>query len=110
MFKGYKQTEEHKRNISNALRGELNPRWGKRPPNWKGGVTSKGYFYIRKPGHPKANKRGYVKRAILVLEAKLGRPIREGYLSHHINEDTMDDRPENLEERTRSWHIRHHLL
>ncbi len=41
---------------------------------------------------------GGKKRAVVVLENKLGRPIRKGYDSHHINFNSVDDRPENLEE------------
>lgn len=72
---------------------------------WKGGQTSyNGYTLLYRPNHPRANSWGYVKRAILVLEEKLNRPILLGMDSHHKNEVRDDDRPENLEELTRSKH------
>jgi len=78
---------------------------GKRNYNWHGGIRKhEGYVFILKHDHPRSGKSGYVKRAILVLEEKLGRPIRNGYDSHHINEIKDDDRPENLEERQYGEH------
>jgi len=84
---------------------------GKRNPSWKGGQTiSDGYVYIRTLEHPRTDKRGYVKRAILILEEKLGRAIRDGYDCHHINEIKDDDRPENLEEKEHGKHASYHLI
>ncbi len=81
---------------------------GKNNPNWKGGIAkSSGYVFIYLPDHPKARGK-YVKRAILVLEEKLGRPIRDGYDSHHKNEIKDDDRPENLEEKEHGEHVSLH--
>ena len=86
---------------------------GDQNPNWQGGETrsSKGYWYVKKPGHPRASKTGYVKRADLVLEAKLGRPLIRGEIAHHRNEDKEDDAPDNralmrLPEHTRLHHYR----
>ena len=70
-----------------------------------------GRVWIRALGHPRAQpKRGhYVLRAILVLEQKIGRYLNWPYeVAHHINDDKGDDRPENLEVRTRSIHTGHH--
>jgi hypothetical protein len=84
------------------IRGEGNPQW-------KGGVAhSWGYVYLLRPEHPRANHHGYVKRADLVLEETLGRPLLPGEFAHHRNEDKGDDRPDNLEATTRSPHQRHH--
>ncbi len=81
---------------------EHNPRYGLRGelcPNWTGGQTLKeGYILIYQPTHPRAGSNGYVKRALLVLEEKLGRPMAWWMVSHHINGFKDDDRPENLEE------------
>lgn len=56
-----------------------------------------GYVWILMRDHPKAYLGcGYVKRAILVAEQKLGRTLIKGELTHHINEIKDDDRPENI--------------
>jgi hypothetical protein len=68
---------------------------------------SQGYFWIYNPRHPKANGL-YVKRAILVLEEKLGRPLAKEEMSHHKDEDRMNDNPDNLEVTTRSEHMKIH--
>jgi len=83
---------------------------GKAAAHWKGGYTrADGYFVILIPSHPRSFADGYVKRAILVLEEKLGRPIIEGYDCHHRNKIKSDDRPENLEEILHSSHSTLHL-
>ena len=67
--------------------------------NWKGGLTksTKGYWYVMMPEHHRAMKSGYVKRADVVLEQKLGRRLRKGEIAHHKNEIKDDDSPDNLE-------------
>jgi len=72
------------------LVGDLNP-------NWKGG-RRKGseYWHILRPNHPKATKTGYILEHILVAEKKLGRPLKHEEVSHHINNDGYDNRPENI--------------
>jgi hypothetical protein len=53
-------------------------------------------------------KTGYVKRADLSLEQKLGRSLLPGEIAHHNNHDRLDDRPENLEAMNRGDHQRLH--
>lgn len=43
-----------------------------------------------------------------VLEAKLGRALGSHEVTHHVNSDPTDDRPENLDVMTRAEHGRHH--
>jgi HNH endonuclease len=82
---------------------------GERNPNWKGShVGTRGYTYISRPGHPRAMKSEYVKRADLVAEEMLGRPLRDDEIVHHKNHDRLDDRPENLAVLTFAEHMALH--
>ena len=70
---------------------------GEKHPRWKGGkMTTKGYLYILEPNHPRANKMGYVKNSVIVMEKKIKRTVRKNEIVHHINNIHLDDRPENL--------------
>ncbi len=70
---------------------------GKKNISWKGGTTkSRGYVFIRKPNHP-FNHNGYVKRARLVMEKKIGRYLTPVEIVHHKNGIKDDDRPKNLQ-------------
>lgn len=72
--------------------------------NPPGTFRRRGYIFVYKPDHPSAVK-GYVKRAVLVLETKLGRYLAPGTISHHVNGIRDDDYPENLEELSISAHV-----
>jgi len=58
--------------------------------------ATKWYVCVTKPEHPRANKIGHVKRAVLVAEEKIGRYLLPEEEVHHINGIKTDDRPENL--------------
>ena len=67
-------------------------------PNWNGGRTLlNGYPAIWWPGHRKANSRGYVCEHIVVAEKKLGRPLVEGEVVHHIDGSKTNNDPSNLQ-------------
>ena len=81
---------------------------GEHHPRWKGGEYLRdGYVWVLKPEHPRADKDGYVKRARVVLEQKLGRYLWPNADVHHINGIKDDDRTENL---TELFHDEHAAL
>jgi hypothetical protein len=65
---------------------------------FKGGIiwNTNGRAKVYRPGHPRADKVGYVYRNILVAEEKLGRPILRTEQVHHRDEDKSNDHPDNL--------------
>jgi len=81
---------------------ENNPRWN------NGRCISQGYVLIRRPGHPHADNRGYVREHVLVAERTLGRPLATNEVAHHINGIRDDNRPENIQVMTRGAHHSHH--
>lgn len=64
---------------------------------WKGGerLDKDGYVLIRMPSHPQA-VHGYVRKHRLVMEQKLGRPLKRHEVVHHKNKNKKDNRPSNL--------------
>lgn len=60
------------------------------------------------PGHPKANGSGYVLRYRAVMERHLGRYLRSSEEVHHINQNSQDDRLENLRVMSKAEHCRLH--
>lgn len=62
-----------------------------------GMMKQKGYVYLLRKGHPRANKDGYVKRANIVWEETTGHMIAPPEVLHHKNEIRTDDRFENLQ-------------
>lgn len=71
---------------------------GEKNSNWKGGevVDGHGYILVLSKDHPNKNYSGYVRRSHLVAEKALGRYLKKGEMTHHINEDRKDDRNENI--------------
>lgn len=55
------------------------------------------YIMIHKPDHHRAVAEGYVAEQILVAENILGRQLSEDEEVRHINGNTQDNRPQNLE-------------
>ena len=70
---------------------------------WKGGTVDAGAGYLHTwvadddPFACMRNNHGYVLEHRLVLARKLGRPLKKTETVHHINGDTKDNRPENLQ-------------
>lgn len=66
---------------------------------WSGGVWNcpNGYRYILLPNHPRANRDGYVREHIVIMETFLNRSLIDGEIVHHINGKRDDNRIENLQ-------------
>ena len=60
------------------------------------------------PEHPKANIKGYVGEARVLIENKIGRILNYNDIIHHINGNTKDNRYKNLELQSRTKHTRMH--
>lgn len=100
--KGKKLTPEHREKVLKTLIFGLK---GSHNPNWNGGVINRhGYVYFLNPSHPSCHKNGYIKRAVIVAEEKIGRHLFPNEVTHHINGIKDDDRPENIEVLTASQH------
>ena len=82
--------------------------------NWKGGRIKRKDGYIMRycPDHPRATKKvPYVLEHILVMEAELGRYLKEKERVHHKNRKRDDNRIENLELlESQSIHARIHMI
>lgn len=97
--KGEKMSEAAKKKISEAHK--------------QGGIGHKkkrgdGYIAIYFPDHPKASKDGYIMEHILVMEALIGRHLKDDECVHHIDENRQNNKKENLELMTISEHMSYH--
>lgn len=88
-FYNKKHTKEVKNFLSIINSGEKHPKF-------KGTKRHGGYVYIFYPNHPNSDREGYVKRANLIMEEKIGRYLTKEEIVHHINGIRDDDRIENL--------------
>ena len=77
---------------------------GEENEKWSGGrhISSEGYVILTiYPGHPlytaTNGKRQRIKEHRAVMTQLLGRPVAADETVHHINGDTTDNRPENLQ-------------
>lgn len=71
-------------------------------------LFNNGYYYVKDPSHPNANKSGYVAEHIKVMTESLGRSLAEGECVHHINLNKHDNRIENLAVCNRKQHAEWH--
>jgi len=81
----------------------------KRGP-YKGKIVNKKYYYIYIPSHPHAigTRKLYVAEHRLLMEKKIGRYLTDKEIVHHVNENTLDNRIENLQLMTASDHVKYH--
>tara|TARA_R110000868_G_scaffold316530_1_gene577409 strand:+ start:859 stop:1413 length:555 start_codon:yes stop_codon:yes gene_type:complete len=84
--------------------GSLNSSWGggrrlaakKARPSTDRASFGNGYYYLRDPLHPNANKTGYVAEHIVVATKERQRPLEAGELVHHIDLNKHNNAPANL--------------
>lgn len=71
---------------------------GQNHPRWKGGRRREGrYMAVYSPGHHRQNRsNGHVLEHVLVAERALGKPISSYHPIHHVNGNSLDNRPCNL--------------
>lgn len=72
-------------------------------------VRSDGYIAIYFPDHPKSAKDGYILEHVLVMEAMIGRHLKDNECVHHINRRKDDNRSKNLKLMTKSDHMSFHM-
>ncbi|GAG00095.1 unnamed protein product, partial [marine sediment metagenome] len=91
---------------SSGLRDAEDETHGEKEPARKGkmSVATKWYVRVTKPNHPRANKRGQVKRSVLVMEQAIGRYLLPDEEVHHLNRVMTDDFIGNLFLTTHSSH------
>ena len=80
-------------NVRRSNRGHQKPNaTGSKNHNWKGGkYISDRRWKIR------VGVNRYRLQSRVIMEQLLGRPLKRTEIVHHRNEDTLDDRPKNLE-------------
>lgn len=73
-------------------------------------VIISGYRYVYAPYHPKAigTRKLYVAEHRMIMESCIDRFLGNHEIVHHINENTLDNRLENLELMTASEHCKYH--
>jgi hypothetical protein len=75
----------------------------------RSGSRKKIYRLIYKPDHPFCTRAGYVFEHRLIMEQKIGRYLAQNEIVHHINENGLDNSPDNLVLITKGKHSQLHM-
>lgn len=67
-----------------------------------------GYWIVCVRGHPLFPGKSWVNEHRKLLAEKLCRPLKRHEIAHHINEIKTDNRPKNIELKTRATHAKAH--
>jgi hypothetical protein len=90
---------------------------GEKSGKWNGGkmLTSHGYVAVRVHvdhphgwGSPRLKKYKYAYEHIVVMMKRLGRPLNDDEIVHHLNGVRSENADENLELQTVTEHANHH--
>ena len=71
-------------------------------------ITKEGYRQVYKPNSPEARENGFAPEHRVRASKKLGRPLRDGEVVHHIDGNKLNNRPSNLQVMTPEQHWRVH--
>lgn len=83
-----------------------------KPHNYKGKIYTQSrsnsgkYVLLYLPNHHLADKKGYVREHRLVAETKIGRFLLKDEIVHHIDGNTLNNNPDNLQVMKKKDHDR----
>ena len=73
-------------------------------------IIKKGYKRVLCKDHPRTDAKGYVREHLLIMEQKIGRPVKESEVVHHIDGNKLNNHPDNLKLlSSQSEHMKLHL-
>jgi len=85
------------------LKGTLNPKGYRITVSRENGRPYRELFL---PEYPNTMKNGYIREHRYIMEQHLGRPLEKDEIVHHIDGDTLNNNPSNLEVMLKKDHDR----